>query len=68
MSAASAIEAAVAQLQARGATPHEVEHARGLLAWLAEHNRTAARVELAPGVVAQLPGNPAGRGCHQQQR
>lgn len=62
MSAAVVIDAAVRELQTRGAPPAEVDQVRKLLADLAERSRSTVRVNVGRGVVVNVPGNPAGRG------
>ena len=62
------IDAALLQMQGRGATPAQVERARGLLTSLAEHNPVACRVELCQGVSVEVPGNPLGMGFRTGKR
>jgi hypothetical protein len=64
MSIQTVIEQAERELRARGASQADVEHARKLLAWLAEHNRSTdtTTVRLAHGVTVRLPANTHARG------
>lgn len=68
MSAALSINRALQQLADQGAAQRELDQARAVLAWLAENNRGAVRVDLGRGVTAQVPENTLARGLTTRPR
>ena len=62
MSRAKLIDDALRSLRAKGASAAEIESARGVMAWLIEHNRSECRLALGRGVHALLPANQLARG------